>query len=66
MIGSSGEDAIYPEADRITLPPYDALSEFKDDDAHEEEAEDTYFTSNQTNVPTPGYRPVMEGRSHHP
>ena len=45
MIGSRGESAIYPEAEdteppaawthRITLPLYDALSGFDDDDAQE-------------------------------
>ena len=57
-----------PTADshRITLPPYDALSEFADDDAQEEEEEDTYSPLNQTNVPSPGYLPVREGRLLHP
>ena len=52
VIGSRREAATYPDAEdtgppaadshRITLPPYDALSEFGDDDAQEEEEEDTY------------------------
>ena len=76
VLGSRGEAAIYPEADdaeptaddphRITLPPYDALSEFDDDDAQEEEVEDTYSPHNPTNVPTPGYRPASERSSYPP
>ena len=48
---------------RITFPTYDSLSEFEDDDAQEEEVEEEMFSPpNTTNVPTAGYRPVMEGR----
>ena len=47
VIESRGEAAIYPEINeadykppgmyRTTFPPYDSMSEFEDDDAHEEE-----------------------------
>ena len=50
IIGSRGERTIYPEADeivpltdgptRITLPKYDHLSEYENDDAQEEEVEE--------------------------
>ena len=77
VLGSRGEAAIYPDADdteptaddphRITLPPYDALSEFQDDDAQEEEVEEEkYSPPNPTNMPTPGYRPARERSSYPP
>ena len=77
IIGSSGETTIYPEADetvppteyptRITLPPYDHLSEYENDAAQEEEVEEEIFVQpNPTNVPTPGYRPARDRSTYPP
>ena len=52
---------------RITLPPYDLLSEYEDDDAQEDEVEEeTLAPPNPTNVPTPGYRPARDGTTYSP
>ena len=66
----------YPEADetehpavdthRITLPRYDSLSKFKDNDADGEEEKKKHTQPNRANFPTPGYRPVRQGRPHPP
>ena len=51
---------------RTTFYPYDSMSEFEDDDAHEEQEEETYSTPNATTVPTPGYREVRDRSSYPP
>ena len=65
VIGSRGEAAIYPEPDGdehqgITLPPYDSMSEYEEEEAQDEEEEDIHIPPNPSNVPTPGYRPVRD------
>ena len=51
---------------RTTLAIYDSMSEFEDDDAHDEVEEETFVPPNPTKVPTPGYRPVSERSSFPP
>ena len=65
IIGSRGEAAIYPEPNEdehqgITLPPYDSMSEYEEEEAQDEEEEDIHIPPNPSNVPTPGYRPVSK------
>ena len=43
------------------------MSEYEDDDAQEEEVdEETFLPPNPTNVPTPGYRQVRDGKTYPP
>ena len=51
---------------RVTVPPYDSMSEFEDDHAQEEEEEDTHVPPNPNNVSTPGYRPTRDRSSYPP